>query len=241
MNDGPKPGTASEGIGDIAAIVALDDHDGLEIFAANEQTDLPVDIDRWQALSRAVLIDEGVVGDVEVSLMFVDEPSISALNLQFMGKEGPTDVLSFPIDEEASPRNGSPNAPHPSPLDDDEDDDDQPMMLGDVLICPVVAARNATENVHDDPAVHNGSLEDELALLVVHGLLHLMGMDHMVDAEAEEMEAREQVLLSRHYRARPLPVSAPDAPSPKASDEVPDTSDVPATTAVAQTAERSLS
>ena len=145
MNDGPKPGTASNGT-EIAAIVALDDHDGLEIFAANEQTDLPIDIDRWQALARAVLIDEGVVGDVEVSLMFVDEPSISALNLQFMGKEGPTDVLSFPIDEEASPRNGSPNAPHPSPLDDEEDDDDQPMMLGDVLICPVVAARNAVEN-----------------------------------------------------------------------------------------------
>jgi probable rRNA maturation factor len=205
MNDGPKPGTAPSGISEIAAIVALDDHDGLEIFAANEQTDLPIDIDRWQALARAVLIDEGVVGDVEVSLMFVDEPSISALNLQFMGKEGPTDVLSFPIDEEASPRNGSPNAPHPSPLDDDEDDDDQPMMLGDVLICPVVAARNAVENIHEDPVVHDGSLEDELALLVVHGLLHLMGMDHMVDSEAEEMEAREQVLLSRHYRARPLP------------------------------------
>jgi probable rRNA maturation factor len=79
------------------------------------------------------------------------------------------------------------------------------MMLGDVLICPVVAARNAVENIHEDADVHDGSLEDELALLVVHGLLHLMGMDHMVDSEAEEMEAREQVLLSRHYRARPLP------------------------------------
>ena len=224
MNDGPKPGTASNGT-EIAAIVALDDHDGLEIFAANEQTDLPIDIDRWQALARAVLIDEGVVGDVEVSLMFVDEPSISALNLQFMGKEGPTDVLSFPIDEEASPRNGSPNAPHPSPLDDEEDDDDQPMMLGDVLICPVVAARNAVENEHEDPVVHDGSLEDELALLVVHGLLHLMGMDHMVDSEAEEMEAREQVLLSRHYRARPLSESVPETLSESVHESVEGTPD----------------
>jgi probable rRNA maturation factor len=56
-------------------------------------------------------------------------------------------------------------------------------------------------------------LEDELALLVVHGLLHLLGMDHMVDSEAEEMEAREQVLLSRHYRARPLPQPTPETAS----------------------------
>ncbi len=180
--------------------------DGLDLFVADEQTDIEIDVDRWGTLARNVLIDEGVVGDVEMSLMFVDEPSISALNRQFMGKEGPTDVLSFPIDEEASPRNGSPGhsitasaGPSEGYDDDDDDDDDQPLMLGDVLICPVVAHRNAPEHVGDN---HNGSLDDEIALLVVHGILHLLGMDHMEDGEAEEMEAREQVLLGMFYRPR---------------------------------------
>jgi probable rRNA maturation factor len=180
--------------------------DGLDLFVADEQTDIEIDVDRWGTLARRVLIDEGVIGDVEMSLLFVDEPSISALNLQFLGKEGPTDVLSFPIDEEASPRNGSPghsitaSAGPSEGYDDDDDDDDQPLMLGDVLICPIVAQRNAAEHVGDH---HNGSLDDEIALLVVHGILHLLGMDHMEDGEAEEMEAREQVLLGMFYRPRP--------------------------------------
>ena len=61
-------------------------------------------------------------------------------------------------------------------------------LLGDVVICPVVAARNAEE--------HEVPLEDEVALLVVHGLLHLLGMDHEKEAEAERMEALEQQLLA---------------------------------------------
>jgi probable rRNA maturation factor len=65
-------------------------------------------------------------------------------------------------------------------------------LLGDVVICPSVAAVNATE--------HEVSLDDEVALLVVHGLLHLLGMDHEKDAEAERMEALEQQLLDRFYR-----------------------------------------
>jgi probable rRNA maturation factor len=185
------------------------DSDGLDLFIADEQTDVPIDIDRWGTLARNVLIDEGVKGDIEMSLMFVDEPSIAALNLQFMGKTGPTDVLSFPIDEEASPRSGGRIAPASSSAgpsegygDDDEEDDDQPLMLGDVLISPTVAARNAPDHVSEK---HNGSLDDEIALLVVHGILHLLGMDHIVESEAEEMEAREQELLDRHYRT-----SSPD-------------------------------
>ena len=61
-----------------------------------------------------------------------------------------------------------------------------------MVICPAVAARNAVE--------HEVSLEDEIALLVVHGILHLLGMDHEVDEEAEMMEQREQQLLARFYR-----------------------------------------
>jgi probable rRNA maturation factor len=67
------------------------------------------------------------------------------------------------------------------------------MLLGDVVVCPSVAARNATD--------HGVSLEDEVALLVVHGLLHLLGMDHGEDDEAETMEQRERELLARFHRA----------------------------------------
>jgi hypothetical protein len=69
--------------------------------------------------------------------------------------------------------------------------EDVPVLLGDIVICPAVAFRNAPE--------HAGNYDDEVALLVVHGLLHLMGMDHQEDDEAEEMEAKERELLSRHY------------------------------------------
>ena len=66
------------------------------------------------------------------------------------------------------------------------------MLLGDVVICPAVAAHNAVQ--------HEVPFEDEIALLVVHGLLHLLGMDHENDGEAERMEALEQQLLTRLYR-----------------------------------------
>ena len=69
--------------------------------------------------------------------------------------------------------------------------EDMPVLLGDIVICPAVAYRNAPE--------HAGNYDDEVALLVVHGLLHLMGMDHQEDEEAEEMEAKERELLARHY------------------------------------------
>ena len=67
-----------------------------------------------------------------------------------------------------------------------------PTMLGDVVICPAVAHRNAPK--------HTGGFEDEVALLIVHGILHLLGMDHEDDEEAEAMEEREQVLLDKFHR-----------------------------------------
>ena len=66
------------------------------------------------------------------------------------------------------------------------------MLLGDVVICPAVAATNAVE--------HGVIFDDEIALLVVHGLLHLLGMDHELDEQAERMEQRERQLLDRFYR-----------------------------------------
>lgn len=162
----------------------------VDVFAADEQAELAVDLERWTVLARAVLRDRRVKGDVEVSLLFVDEAAMASLNEQFLGREGPTDVLAFPIEDEPvlsgrSPDTGGsgPGAePQEAPL----------ILLGDVVICPVVAARNAPE--------HGVAVEDELALLVVHGLLHLLGMDHDDEAEAERMEAMERRLLDRHHR-----------------------------------------
>jgi probable rRNA maturation factor len=138
-----------------------------------------------------VLEAEGIVSDTEVSLLFVDEATIASLNERFLDKRGPTDVLSFPIEDEADRSGRSPDEGGTGP-GSIEPDTGRLLLLGDVVICPAVAARNAVD--------HGVSLDDEMALLVVHGILHLLGMDHEVESEAERMERREQQLLARYYR-----------------------------------------
>jgi probable rRNA maturation factor len=165
--------------------------EGVEVFAADEQHTHPVDTMRWVHLAQAVLAAEGVRGEAELSMLFVDEASIGDLNKRFLGKDGPTDVLAFPIDEEPAESGRSPDSGGTGPGFTGEIDE-APTLLGDVVICPSVAARNAPE--------HAGTYEDELALLVVHGILHLLGMDHLEDDEAEAMEARERELLATHHR-----------------------------------------
>jgi len=163
----------------------------LDVFAADEQHDRPVDLQRWAALARAVLGARGVKGEAEVSLLFVDEPAIAALNEQFLGRSGPTDVLAFPLEDEPVPSGRSPDLGGTGP--GSEADDGLLMLLGDVVVCPTVAARNAADQ--------GVSEVDEMALLVVHGLLHLLGMDHQGDAEAARMERLERDLLARFHRA----------------------------------------
>ncbi len=165
----------------------------IDIFAADEQRDVAIDLERWTELTRASLDEEGVRGLVEVSLIFTDEVTMAGLNQQFMGQAGPTDVLSFPIDEEPEPGGRSPDSGGTGPGDPSVPD--IPQLLGDIVVCPAVAARNAVD--------HEQSTEDEIALLIVHGVLHLLGWDHVNDEEAERMEQRERELLARHYRARP--------------------------------------
>jgi probable rRNA maturation factor len=162
----------------------------VEVFAADEQNDHPVDTLRWARLAESVLAEEGLSGDAELSVLFVDEMSIAELNSRFLGKDGPTDVLAFPIDEEPVESGRSPDSGGTGPGLPSEPED-APVLLGDIVICPAVAYRNAAE--------HAGTFEDELALLIVHGLLHLMGMDHDEEDEAEEMEAKERELLGRHH------------------------------------------
>jgi probable rRNA maturation factor len=113
-----------------------------------------VDAPALARLAAEVLAAEGRGGE-ELSLSFVDEAEIAELHQRYMGEEGPTDVLSFPLDEDG--------------------------LLGDVVVCPAVAAR---ANL-DAP-------EAELRLLVVHGVLHLLGYDHEEDGERAEMWARQE-------------------------------------------------
>lgn len=164
-----------------------------DVFTADEQSEFPMDISRWSDLARSVLEAEAVRDDVEVSLLFVDEPTIAQLRERFLGESGPTDVLAFPIDDEPDPGGRSPDEGGTGPGGAVESEEDEiPVLLGDVVVCPSVAARNASE--------HAVSFDDEVALLVVHGLLHLLGMDHEEDEEAQRMERRERQLLERFHR-----------------------------------------
>lgn len=174
----------------------------VDVFVVDEQSDRAVDVHRWTTLARAVLTDEGVRDDAELSVMFVDEGYMAHLNRKFLGREGSTDVLAFPIDEEPSPGGRSPDSGGTGPGWVPPDPVEVPSLIGDVVICPAVAARGA--------AVHGVSYEDELALLLVHGILHLGGMDHHDEGEAAVMEKRERELLDRHHRSRP-----PDGGGPR--------------------------
>lgn len=131
---------------------------------------------------ESILRDEGVADDASLSVVFIDEADIADLNERFMGKIGPTDVLSFPI-EDALP--GHPPIAMPSGA---------PLALGDIFICTDVVATHATE--------YGASFDDELHLMLVHGVLHILGWDHESDADAAAMEGRESRYLSSIGRVR---------------------------------------
>lgn len=165
----------------------------VEVFVADEQADHPIDVAQWEGLARLVLEAEGVTGDAELALLFVDEATISELNTTFMGVAGPTDVLAFPIDDDDVGVGRSPDGSTSGP--DRDPFSDVPLLLGDVVICPAIAARNAPS--------HAGTYLDEIALLVVHGTLHVLGWDHATEEETTAMQARERELLNSYNRSEP--------------------------------------
>jgi probable rRNA maturation factor len=147
----------------------------MAIFVADEQ-DRPVDPEDLMALTRHVLDARRVPSDMEVSLLLVDEPTIAALNQHHLGIDGPTDVLAFPMDE-----------PGESPVEG-------PAVLGDVVLCPAVAERQAVTNGRQSG--------DELRMLAVHGLLHLLGMDHADPGAEHAMISLTDELLASYAAAR---------------------------------------
>jgi probable rRNA maturation factor len=153
--------------------------DGVTVVVSDEQSDVAVDADRWGRLATDVLRAEGRAG--ELTLTFVDRAEMSILNEQHLGEQGATDVLSFPLDS----------------VDDEFTDLPGPVLLGDVVVCPSVAA--------DAAPTHAGTLDDELALLVVHGILHVLGHDHAEPDETRAMRGRELDLLVAHHWHGPAP------------------------------------
>ncbi len=141
---------------------------GPVIVTIDDQDDEVVDQLAWGALAKQVLIDEGIGPNAELNVTFVGEESMTELNVAHMDGDGPTDVLSFPLEDDAL--GGQP-----------ELQSGEPRLLGDVLICPRVVHRQAP----DSPT-------DEMALMVVHGVLHILGMDHQEVDEAALMQAAEQ-------------------------------------------------
>jgi probable rRNA maturation factor len=156
------------------------------VHGADEQTVVPVELMRWVRLAEHVLDGERAPDDAEMAIVFVDATTIADLNQQYLGGDGPTDVLAFPLEEEIPvgryPDEGG-RGPGAS-----SDPPEPPLAIGDVVVCPEVAQRQASER--------GIGLDDELALLVVHGTLHLFGYDHAEPDDAQRMERRERELLA---------------------------------------------
>jgi len=134
----------------------MDDPCGSAVLVSNRQ-DSPVDEEGLAGLARRVLEGEGA-WPAELSVSFVTAEEMAGLHEHLAGAPGPTDVLSFVIGE---------------------DDGDGCRVLGDVVVCPQVAAEN------------NPDVAAELRLLLVHGILHLLGHDHESEAKRAEMWARQ--------------------------------------------------
>lgn len=122
------------------------------------------------SLTKFALKAMGVHPDSELSISLVDEAEMSSLHMQWMDEPGPTDVLSFPMDEVK---------PHSAASG--------PALIGDIVLCPTVAQRQAEVAGH--------SMQVELELLTAHGVLHLLGYDHAeLDAEREMFALQDQLL-----------------------------------------------
>ncbi|HEY5518660.1 MAG TPA: rRNA maturation RNase YbeY, partial [Cellulomonas sp.] len=138
----------------------------------NNESGVEVDEAEFAALARYVLDAMHVHPQTDLSILLVDVDVMSQLHMQWMDEPGPTDVLSFPMDELRPGREG---------------EETPAGLLGDVVLCPDVAAQQARVAGH--------STAEELLLLTTHGILHLLGYDHAEPEEEREMFALQRQLL----------------------------------------------
>jgi probable rRNA maturation factor len=144
----------------------------------SNESEVEVDLDRVQALAIHVRDELKLHPQVDVGIIFVDEEPMTELHIKWMDEPGPTDVLSFPMDEL---RPGSDLVPSPEGV------------LGDIVVCPQVAAEQALKAGH-------GTI-DEILLLVTHGMLHLVGFDHAEPEEEKEMFGLQKQFLASFYES----------------------------------------
>ena len=166
----------------------------MTIEVANE-SGIPVDEIDLVSIARYVLDKMRINPLAELSVLLVDVEAMTELHVKWMDEPGPTDVMSFPMDELDTARRPDEAGPVPA-------------LLGDVVLCPAVATEQAKAAGH--------ALQDELHLLTVHGVLHLLGYDHGEPAEEREMFRLQNELLDtwrerRAAGARKARLAAADA------------------------------
>jgi probable rRNA maturation factor len=142
------------------------------------ETEHEVDESRVLKLAGFTLDKMKIHPGAELAIMFVDEQAMEQLHIQWMDEPGPTDVLSFPMDEL---RPGTEHEPTPAGL------------LGDIVVCPAVAERQAEAAGHE--------LMNEVLLLTTHGILHLLGFDHADPEEEKEMFGIQKSILESFYES----------------------------------------
>lgn len=145
----------------------------------NNESGHEVDEAEFAALARYVLDAMHLHPQTELSVLMVDTDVMTELHVQWMDEPGPTDVLSFPMDELRPGRDGEVTPPG---------------LLGDVVLCPEVAAQQAKAAGH--------STVEEMLLLTTHGILHLLGYDHAEPEEEKEMFALQRKLLLTFLASR---------------------------------------
>ena len=163
----------------------------MSIELANESGAV-VDEQAIVRVARHVLDRLGVSPLAELSLLLVDVEQMEKLHVRWMGEDGPTDVLAFPMDE--LDLRGSRGVGHGHGAGGEEPDDTGPAVLGDVVLCPEVAEKQGAEAGH--------GTEAELQLLCTHGVLHLLGYDHGEPEEHAEMFGLQGELLSSWTASR---------------------------------------
>lgn len=143
----------------------------METFVFNNQTLVTVDSDAVERLARLVVTDEGHSYD-EAAVHFIDATASGRLHQRYFDDPEPTDCMSFPMDEPGSSQEPGPR------------------ILGEVFVCPEIAQK--TYESGEGLPVH-----EELALYVIHGLLHLLGYDDQTDEQVQQMRQKEAHYLER--------------------------------------------
>ena len=146
----------------------------------NNESGLEADSPGLVRLATFTLDQLRIHPQAELSVLLVDEDTMSAYHEKYMGEPGPTDVLSFPMDELRPPG---------------EEDEPPVGLLGDIVLCPAVTDRQARE--------HDRTSEAEAEYLLVHGILHLLGYDHADDAERTEMFGLKDRIIAAWAEQRP--------------------------------------